>query len=109
MAWVAPRLWVTGEVVTAAKMNEISDSMNQSAPAKAAALGDVFIGSAANTIKKLSLGSTGEVLGVNEAGTDVEWVGGTVGNRFAEMTGDPAFPYNGNVATDVTISGATDM
>ena len=71
MAWVTPRTWVDGPHITAAQMNEISDALRETAPAKAQAAGDIFVGTGANAIKRLVIGSSGQVL--KSTGSDVEW------------------------------------
>ncbi len=55
MSWTAPRTWVTAETVTAAIMNtHVRDNLLETAPAKAAAAGDIFYATAANTVGVLT-------------------------------------------------------
>jgi hypothetical protein len=62
MAWVTPRTWISGELVTASMMNGLRDSLNQTAPAKATASGDVFYATGVNAIARLAKGTDGQVL-----------------------------------------------
>ena len=62
MAWIRPRVWVDGPHITARQMNEISDSLRETAPAKAQAQGDLFYATGANAIARLPIGSGGDVL-----------------------------------------------
>jgi hypothetical protein len=72
MAWVAPRTWVTGEIVTAAYLNSnVRDNTLETAPAKAAAAGDIFVATGANAIKKVTVGSAGSIVRVIPAGGDI--------------------------------------
>ena len=74
MAWTAPRTWTTGEIVTAALMNaQIRDNMLETAPAKTAAAGDLYYGTAANAIAALTAGSARQILQMNSGGTLPEW------------------------------------
>jgi hypothetical protein len=93
MSWVAPRTWVTGEIVSAAIMNtHIRDNLLESAPAKAAAAGDMFVATGVNAIKRIALGAAKKFLKVNAGGTDVEWgiiseINDANGNEVAKFTG----------------------
>lgn len=61
MAWTDPagHVWATSETVTAANMNTfIRLNLEETAPDKAVAAGDVFYATAANTIARLSGGAS---------------------------------------------------
>lgn len=52
MAWTTPRTWTTGELVTAALLNtHLRDNLNETAPAKVTALGQLVYGQGANAIQ----------------------------------------------------------
>lgn len=80
MSWVSPRTWTTGEIVSAAMMNGLRDALLESAPAKATTAGQLFRATGAGSIAALDIGSAGQQLRVNAAGTAPEW-GGFVGAR----------------------------
>ena len=51
MAWSAPMTAVSGSVLTAAQFNTyVRDNLNETAPAKATAAGQIFVSTAANAI-----------------------------------------------------------
>jgi hypothetical protein len=65
MAWAAPRSWVLGETVTAALLNaQLRDNLLETMVAKAVAAGDLFQGTASNTLERIPLGAEGEVFQV---------------------------------------------
>lgn len=82
MSWVTPRTWVAAETVTAAQMNGIRDNLNATAPAKAAAAGDVFYATAENAIAVRPIGGPGAALVVNAGGTTPFWGAATHINEF---------------------------
>ncbi len=68
--------WVTAELVTAALLNtHLRDNLLETAPAKAAAAGDVFYATAAHALAKLGIGAAGQRLRVNAGATAPEWAG----------------------------------
>ncbi len=70
MPWTAPRTWTTGEIVTASMMNtHIRDNFNETAPAKAVSLGDLFYATGPNAIQRLPRGSSLQILRVAPGGT----------------------------------------
>jgi hypothetical protein len=72
MAWVTPKTFVTGEIITAAHLNtNVRDNMLETTPAKAAAAGDIFVATGANAIKKVTVGSAGSIVRVVPAGGDI--------------------------------------
>ena len=73
MTWKSPRIWLDGPHITSAQMNAVSDNLRETAPAKAQARGDVFVGIGLNQIKRLVIGSARQVFQVNDAGNDVLW------------------------------------
>jgi hypothetical protein len=50
MAWVTPPTFVSGNVLTAAQLNTLGGDLNETAPAKATAAGQLFVSTAANAI-----------------------------------------------------------
>lgn len=63
--------YATGDVLTAANMNDLSATLNLIAPT---AKGDLFSGSAANTYAKLAVGADGAVLTADAASSGgVKW------------------------------------
>ena len=74
MAWVTPLTWVVDQIVNAANLNEqIKDNMNETAPGKAAAAGDVFYATAANAIAARPKGLAGQSLIMNAGATAPIW------------------------------------
>ena len=73
---------MTGETVSASQLNtHLRDDMLETAPAKAAAAGDLFYATAANTVTVLSKGTKGEHLVMNDGETAPEWVPSDVMDR----------------------------
>ena len=62
MAWVNPRTWIDGIRLSAAQMNQVSENLRQTAPAKAQAAGDLFFATARNAIARLAIGASGTFL-----------------------------------------------
>ena len=62
MVWRAPRIWIDGPHITAAQMNQVSENLRQTAPAKAVAEGDLFYALGRNEIARLVLGPAGRFL-----------------------------------------------
>lgn len=61
--WNAPRTWVTGEALAAGHLStELMDNMNATMPAKAVAVGDIFVATGPNHIKRLAIGADQAVL-----------------------------------------------
>lgn len=79
MAWSAPRTWTTGELVTAAFMNAVRDQLLETAPAKVTTAEDLLVGAGANSLKRVAVGSNGQVLTVS---------GGAVGWSSASVNAD---------------------
>lgn len=50
MAWVAPPTFTSGAALTAAQLNVLSGDLNETAPAKATAAGQLFVSTGANVI-----------------------------------------------------------
>jgi hypothetical protein len=111
MAWTAPRTWVSGETLTAALLNtHLRDNISETASAKAAAAGDIFVATAANALKVISLGTARQVAQVNAGATDVEWTssvalpgkltlsdGGTVTQITSKATGVTLNTHSGQI------------
>lgn len=65
MAWTSPLTWAVGQLVTAAQLNtHLRDNMNETAPAKVTTAGDIVYATAANTLARLGIGSTNQILRV---------------------------------------------
>ena len=62
MVWVNPRTWIDGVRLQAAQLNQVSENLRQTAPAKAQAAGDLFFATARNAIARLPLGASGTFL-----------------------------------------------
>lgn len=59
MAWTAPPTFVSGTSLTAAQLNIISSDLNETAPAKASAVGQYFVATGVNVIAaRLPVNST---------------------------------------------------
>lgn len=68
MAWTSPSDKTTGDVVTAAIWNAqlgTTGNMAQTAPAKVTTAGDMVYATGANTLTRLAIGSTGDLLTVS--------------------------------------------
>lgn len=50
MAWVAPPTFVSGNALTAAQLNILSGDLNETAPGKATAAGQLFVSTGANAV-----------------------------------------------------------
>lgn len=50
MTWSTPPTWTTGQVITSAALNILRDCLLETAPAKAAAAGRIFVSSGVNSI-----------------------------------------------------------
>lgn len=50
MTWAAPPTFTDGSVLTGAQLNILRDDLNETAPAKATAAGQIFVSTAANSI-----------------------------------------------------------
>jgi len=128
MAYTAYRTWTTGEIVTAALMNEqVKDNGLLTAPAIMTGQGDLIYGSAANTPSRLakdanstrSLTNTGTnnnpawaqvALATGVSGTLPVGNGGTgitsLGSNVATFLGTPSSANLRSALTDETGSGA---
>lgn len=83
MAWTTPRTWVTSEIVTAALLNtHLRDNFNVTLPGIAAAAGDTFYASGANTGAVRSAGSAGQGYIMNAGATAPIWGAPTHLNEF---------------------------
>jgi hypothetical protein len=68
MAYVSPRTWTTNELVTAAMMNGIRDTLLETAVAKAGASGQVPYANGLNSLAMAAPGSVGQVFGIPVGG-----------------------------------------
>lgn len=72
--WTAPASWTTGQIVTAANLNEqIRDNMLETSPAKASAAGDTFYATGANALARLAKGTKYQEVRMNAGETAPEW------------------------------------
>ena len=112
MAWTAPRTWAAGEVVTAALLNtHVRDDLLETAPAKVTTKGDLVAATGANALARLGVGADGQALLADSTqSTGLNWgSGGVAVAEMSEITGDPMFPYNGDVATNRTDSASATL
>lgn len=69
MAWTTPKTFTAGELVGSTDLNPyLRDNMNQTAPAKSTAAGQIFYASSAKNITALAIGTSGQVLQVTTGG-----------------------------------------
>ena len=73
MAWSAPMTAVSGSVLTAAQFNTyVRDNLNETAPAKATAAGQIFVSTAANAIAARTINA--DFIGTSETTTSTAYV-----------------------------------
>lgn len=89
MAYSAPSVQVTGDLITAAIWNVLVNDILLSAPALMTAAGDVLVASAANTPARVALGNAGAFFrtltsGGASAGWSTTWKESTGGHLFAQ-------------------------
>lgn len=69
MSWQPPKTdWLTGDVVADTDLNRIEGNLAETGPAKVAAAGDLIVGAGPNSLQRLPIGTSGQVL-VVQAGT----------------------------------------
>jgi len=89
--------FATGDVLSATNMNDLAGTVNLINPS---AKGDLYVGSAANTYTKLSVGTSAQVLTVDSTtATGLKWA------AASGATSGPAFAVRS--ATEQTISAGT--
>ena len=65
MAWTTPATWATDEVPGSAKFNaHVRDNLLETAPAKVTTAEDLIVGAGANALKRLGVGTEGQILKV---------------------------------------------
>lgn len=80
MAWTA-RTWVTGETVTAAKMNTLRDDLLRTSAATVTTAGDITYANAANSMgSRLAIGTAGFLMGSDGSAPVWREVTGMVGD-----------------------------
>ena len=102
MAWTSPADRTTGDVITAAQWNALlgtTGSLAQTAAAKVTTNGDVTYATAANTLARLGIGSSGQVLSVS--GGIPAWA--TVSSSPVELAG------SSTANTSTTSTSAVDL
>lgn len=93
MAWIAPRTWVAGEMVTAALLNaQFRDTLNATEGATAAAPEDLIVGSGVNALTRKAVESVGEWLQV--------LAGPVMGGAAANIYPGLIIFYNGSSCPD---------
>lgn len=98
MAWTAPRTFVTDEVVSASQLNaHVRDNMLETAPAKAAAAGDLFQASAANAIAVLPLGTEGYRLGAGGSAVQYDGFANPRKRDSEQKTSDTSLSNDGHL------------
>ena len=73
MAWTSPKTWTATTLSVSDMQAQVSDNLSETAPAKVTTAGDVVVGTGANAIKRLAMGTASQVLAVNSGATDLEW------------------------------------
>ena len=101
VSWVATRDWGAGDTVTATQMDEISSSLDETAPAKITTIGDTIYGTAANALARLAIGAAGAIKHV-VAGIPAWLALGTKFKMLAVNAGATALEY-------VTLAGLMDV
>lgn len=106
MAWTNPSDKITGDVVTAAIWNAslgATGNMAQTAAAKVTTAGDIVYATAANTLARLGIGSSAQVLTVS--GGVPAWASAAGGFALAGSNTTEATMTSATAADMVTISG----
>ena len=62
MPWKNPKTWIDGPQLKAQDLNDVSNNLRETAPAKAVAAGDLFYAVAPNRLERLPIGSVGQYL-----------------------------------------------
>jgi hypothetical protein len=92
MAWVAPPTFVSGNVLTAALLNILSGDLNELAPAKATAAGQIFVSTGANAIIARTPGF--DTIATSESTASTSFVNlATVGPTVTVTTGTTALVF----------------
>ena len=97
MAWSAPISYALGHRLTAANMNAHKDQLNETAPAKATAAGELFYATGANAIAALTLGAEGELFRAGAAAPEWEAPLGTTPSDLTSDTDDNKIPNWGAI------------
>ena len=107
MAWTNPSDRLTGDVITAAQWNALlgtTGSLAQTDAAKVTTAGDIVYATAANTLARLGIGSSAQVLTVS--GGIPAWAAGTTSDVVLAGSSSAATSTSSLTAvTLVTISG----
>lgn len=109
IAWVAPSTWVAGNVLTAAQLNQqLRDNMLQTSPALAtSALGQIFVGTGANSIAARLIGQT-EVL-TSESTSSTSYTALTTAQAVTVTTGTQALVIITAQWTNATVGNQSTM
>lgn len=102
MAWTAPSDRTTGDIITAAEWNDLlgaTGDMSLTAPGVVTTAGDITYASAANTLARLGIGATSEVLTVT-GGVPV-WAAAASGSRAVVGQDTAESTYSTNVQADI--------
>lgn len=74
MSWsLPPDPWTTDYPISVTNLQKIVDCLKESAAAKATAAGDIFVATALNALKRLAIGTPGQIPTVNDAGNDIAY------------------------------------
>lgn len=120
MAWTAPPVFVSGTALTAAQLNIIGTDLNETAPAKASAIGQYFVATGVNAIAARTPQFASVTTGENTASvtfTDLATVGPSVSvtcatGAYCLVLTNALLVNNTSGATSSTgidISGATTI
>lgn len=109
MAWVTPPTFVAGNVLTAAQLNILSGDLNETAPGKATAAGQIFVSTAANAVAARTMGH-GNVSGAAQGTTSLSYVDlTTVGPSVTITTGATALAIISCEMSNDTINGYCEI
>lgn len=102
IAWVSPRTWSTGELVTSALANtHWRDNLLETAPAKVTAAGDIVYGTGANALARLAIGASPKVL--TGGASAPSWANPTLFSGTTDVTADES--TTSSSYTDLTTAG----
>lgn len=109
MSWTAPSTWVAGNVLTAAQLNQqLRDNMLETGPAKVSAIGQVLVGTGANTLTARTPDT--DVVATSESTTSITYAAlATAGPIATCTTGTKALVIMSAQFTNATIGNTANM